>query len=85
MSRVKLRPRPRERVSVPLFVADMGVAFLTLDEAGAVVDCDGSVEGMFGYAPRDLIFQPASKLIPRLQYDLSDRIAWRVRLGVRRR
>lgn len=124
MSRVTLQPRPTERVSVPLSIADKGVAFLTLDEAGAIVDCDGSVEEMFGYAPRDLIFQHVSKLIPRLQYmkliqggqlnsrlhylchiglpflvqphkseqymgylsltDLSDRIAWRVRLGVRR-
>jgi PAS domain-containing protein len=106
-------------------MADKGVAFLTLDEAGAIVDCDGPVEQMFGYAPRDLIFQHISKLIPRLQYmdlmqggrlnsrlhylchiglpfsvqphesgqflgylsltDLSDQVARRVRLGVRRR
>lgn len=53
MSQVTLQPRLTERVSVPLSMADKGVAFLTLDEAGAIVDCDGPVEEMFGYASRD--------------------------------
>lgn len=125
MSPMTLQPRLTERVSVPLSMADEGVAFLTLDEAGAIVDCDGMAEDMFGYAPRDLTFQHISKLIPRLSYmelmqggqlnsrlhylchiglpflvrpcesgqflgylsltNLSDQVARRVRLGVRRR
>lgn len=50
------------------FMADKDMAFLTLDEAGAVVDCDGPVEELFGYAPRDLIFRHVSLLLPRLLY-----------------
>lgn len=68
MSKMTLQPRQAKSAPIPLFMADKGVAFLTLDEAGAIVDCDGPVEEMFGYAPRDLIFRHISKLIPRLQY-----------------
>lgn len=47
---------------------DKNRAFLMLDEDGVIVDCDGAIEPMFGYAPADLISRHVSMLLPKLQY-----------------
>lgn len=46
---------------------DKGLAFLTLDEVGIIIDCDGAIEAMFGYPRADLIFRHVSMLLPRLE------------------
>lgn len=43
------------------------VSVLTLDGAGAIVDCEGSVERMFGYAPEALVDRDVATVIPRLK------------------
>ena len=48
-------------------VDDGGLAFLTLDEVGIIIDCDGAIEAMFGYPRADLIFRHVSMLLPRLE------------------
>jgi len=68
MSAAALYPQQAGSRPVKPFLADKDMAFLTLDEAGAVTDCDGPVEELFGYAPRDLIFRHVSLLVPRLLY-----------------
>lgn len=43
------------------------VSVLTVDDAGAIVHCEGNVERMFGYTPESLLDQDVGSLIPRLR------------------
>lgn len=68
MSSPILHERPIESAPSLAFMADRGVAYLTLDEVGMIVDCDGAIEAMFDYSPAELLLRHVSILLPRLQY-----------------
>lgn len=68
MSSTTLEDRPAMKASSLACMADRGVAYLTLDEAGAIADYDGAIEAMFDYSPEELLFRHISSLLPRLQY-----------------
>lgn len=92
MSSTVLHTRTSERL--PVLASrddngDNGLAFLTLDEGGVIIDCDGAVEAMFGYSPADLIYRHVSVLLPRLQDmeltqggQLSSRLHYLCHIGV---
>lgn len=49
------------------FIGDQDTAVVTLDTSGTILDCDGSVERMFGYTPEALIDRDITSLIPQLK------------------
>ncbi len=62
-----VRYREGMRMTPQAFIRDQDTAVVTLDPSGTIVDCDGSVERMFGYTPEALIDRDIASLIPQLK------------------